>query len=111
VDRRTFLRVAGAGAGTLVASSALPALPALGRPGAPAYFAHGVASGDPLPDRVLLWTRVTPTGDSLPGSGAGPRVVVRWQVADEPRFQRVLSQAPSAPAPSGTTPSRSTRLA
>ncbi|MEO1660024.1 MAG: alkaline phosphatase D family protein [Pseudomonadota bacterium] len=31
----------------------------------PAYpgavnFIHGVASGDPLPDRVILWTRVTP---------------------------------------------------
>ena len=22
-------------------------------------FLHGVASGDPLPDRVVLWTRVT----------------------------------------------------
>ena len=25
-------------------------------------FRHGVASGDPLPDRVILWTRVTPLG-------------------------------------------------
>lgn len=28
-------------------------------------FNHGVASGDPLADRVILWTRVTPT-DTLP---------------------------------------------
>ena len=28
-------------------------------------FNHGVASGDPLSDRVILWTRVTPT-DALP---------------------------------------------
>ncbi|MDL0432194.1 alkaline phosphatase D family protein [Marinobacter sp. TBZ242] len=28
-------------------------------------FNHGVASGDPLSDRVILWTRVTPT-ESLP---------------------------------------------
>lgn len=28
-------------------------------------FDHGVASGDPLDDRVILWTRVTPT-DTLP---------------------------------------------
>ena len=27
---------------------------------ADAVFQHGVASGDPLPDRVILWTRVTP---------------------------------------------------
>ncbi|MBO0843454.1 MAG: PhoD-like phosphatase N-terminal domain-containing protein, partial [Nocardioides sp.] len=31
-------------------------------------FQHGVASGDPLPDRVLIWTRVTPTAASTPGS-------------------------------------------
>ena len=32
------------------------------RPGYPGAvsFQHGVASGDPLPDRVILWTRVTP---------------------------------------------------
>ena len=24
------------------------------------FFNHGVASGDPLEDRVILWTRVTP---------------------------------------------------
>lgn len=32
------------------------------RPGYPGSvsFIHGLASGDPLPDRVILWTRVTP---------------------------------------------------
>ena len=44
----------------------------------PAYegalsFAHGVASGDPKHDRVIIWTRVTP-------ERAGP-VPVRWIVA------------------------------
>ncbi|MEO0466063.1 MAG: alkaline phosphatase D family protein [Pseudomonadota bacterium] len=36
-------------------------------------FEHGVASGDPLPDAVILWTRVTRT------SGAGP-IPVSWTV-------------------------------
>lgn len=36
-------------------------------------FLHGVASGDPLADRIILWTRVTPL------SGAGP-VPVRWEI-------------------------------
>jgi alkaline phosphatase D len=36
-------------------------------------FRHGVASGDPLPDAVVLWTRVTvPEGDAVP---------VRWRVS------------------------------
>ena len=39
-------------------------------------FAHGVASGDPLEDRVVIWTRVSPSG---PG-GAD----VDWTVAMDP---------------------------
>ena len=34
-------------------------------------FLHGVASGDPIPDSVILWTRVTPEDDAMPGSGLG----------------------------------------
>jgi alkaline phosphatase D len=45
-------------------------------------FAHGVASGDPLHDRVILWTRVTPKrlSDSLP---------VKWRVARDVRMKQV----------------------
>jgi alkaline phosphatase D len=39
-------------------------------------FRHGVASGDPLPDRIILWTRLTPL------SGAGP-IPVRWEVLED----------------------------
>ncbi|HEU4910961.1 MAG TPA: alkaline phosphatase D family protein [Actinomycetes bacterium] len=53
-------------------------------------FRHGVASGDPLPDGVVIWTRVTPTPDALPGSGSGPAVDVRWEVATDPGFRRVV---------------------
>ncbi|MGV2480300.1 UNVERIFIED_CONTAM: PhoD-like phosphatase N-terminal domain-containing protein, partial [Salmonella enterica subsp. enterica serovar Weltevreden] len=38
-------------------------------------FLHGVASGDPLADRVIIWTRVT---ELQPRSGPVP---VRWAVA------------------------------
>ncbi|MFI9234701.1 alkaline phosphatase D family protein [Streptomyces sp. NPDC053079] len=54
-------------------------------------FLHGVASGDPLPDGVLLWTRVTPTPDAVPGSGRGPAVEVTWQVAEDAAFARVVA--------------------
>ncbi len=33
-------------------------------PGPEDLFQHGVASGDPLHDAVILWTRVTPAGDA-----------------------------------------------
>ncbi len=54
------------------------------------YFQHGVASGDPEPHAVVLWTRLTPTRAATPGSGAGPRARVGWEVATDPRFRDVV---------------------
>lgn len=53
-------------------------------------FQHGVASGDPLPRAVVLWTRVTPNPDAIPGSGSGPRVHVTWEVATDRGFRDVV---------------------
>ena len=50
-------------------------------------FLHGVASGDPLPDRVILWTRVTPSRDALPGSGLGEDVELEWQLDTSEDFK------------------------
>jgi alkaline phosphatase D len=58
---------------------------------APAFL-HGVASGDPLPDGILLWTRVTPTPDAVPGSERGPAVEVGWEVAEDSSFARVVAR-------------------
>ena len=46
-----------------------------------AGFLHGVASGDPLPDRLIIWTRLTPSAEATPGSGAGADTLVTWQVS------------------------------
>ena len=48
-------------------------------------FFHGVASGDPLSDRVILWTRVTPRGD-VRGS-----VDVRWEVSNALDFATLVT--------------------
>ncbi|MCW2849664.1 MAG: Alkaline phosphatase [Marmoricola sp.] len=56
-----------------------------------AYFAHGVASGDPRPTSVVLWTRVTPTAASKPGSGQGPNVSVTWQVSTTSAFTTIAA--------------------
>jgi alkaline phosphatase D len=47
-----------------------------------AVFQYGVASGDPLPDGVVIWTRVTPSPDATPGSGKGAPTTVQWAVRD-----------------------------
>ena len=49
-------------------------------------FAHGVASGDPLADRVILWTRVTLP--EYPPQG----VQVRWIVSSTADMQNVVRQ-------------------
>ena len=47
-------------------------------------FDHGVASGDPLSDRVMLWTRVS-------GAVAG-EVDVRWTIAADAEMRSVISE-------------------
>lgn len=49
-------------------------------------FVHGVASGDPLPNTVVLWTRVTPSAEAMPGSGIGEDVTLTWDVALDAEF-------------------------
>lgn len=45
-------------------------------------FAHGIASGDPQRDRVILWTRVTPVDPT-------ETLRVRWAVASDPGMKQV----------------------
>lgn len=47
-------------------------------------FVHGVASGDPLADRVILWTRL----ELVAGSNAD----VEWIVAEDPALARVVAR-------------------
>ena len=56
------------------------------RPGvntALAPFYHGVSSGDPLSDRVIIWTRVTPT--------VAGTISVNWQIATDTVFAHIVN--------------------
>ncbi|KAF0178832.1 MAG: alkaline phosphatase D [Alphaproteobacteria bacterium] len=74
--------------GTLAALAGGASATACGAPArAPRYdgvvsFKHGVASGDPGLDRVVIWTRVTPEG--------GGDVPVRWVVAHDRGLKNVV---------------------
>ena len=80
-SRRDFLA-------TLSAAGIAPAAFATGRGGDPPSepgpsFLHGVASGDPLHDRVILWTRVTPKKFS-------DIVYGRWSVSSDHKMKRIV---------------------
>ncbi|MEV7500803.1 alkaline phosphatase D family protein [Streptomyces sp. NPDC093018] len=87
--RRTVVKAVAATA--VLAGPLAAALPARASGQAPAFL-HGVASGDPLPDGILLWTRITPTPDATPGSGVGPDTVVSWVVATDKALTQVVSK-------------------
>jgi len=86
LDRRTFLRASGALAG-LVGLRVVPGARALAATSS--LFSLGVASGDPTPTSVLLWTRLAP--DPLNGGGMSPKPVrVRWEVARDEGMQQIV---------------------
>ena len=60
ISRRGFITTSGAALGALPFVRSVDALAQAANP----VFRHGVASGDPLTDRVILWTRVTPKSSS-----------------------------------------------
>ncbi|MFJ8104630.1 alkaline phosphatase D family protein [Streptomyces sp. NPDC096132] len=86
-DRRRLLTTGAAMIGA--AASAQLWLPATAHAAASTLpenvFSLGVASGDPLPDGVVLWTRLAP--DPLNGGGM-PRqnVGVQWEISPDSRF-------------------------
>ena len=79
-SRRTALKLGLlglAGAGT----------PALGL--VPRSFSHGVASGEPGPDRVLLWTRFPATQDTK----------ITWEMAEDEAFTRIAAHGEAIASP------------
>lgn len=90
LDRRQFLRAVGA---TAVGVSAVGLGRGVAAAQAPAagIFRHGIASGDPLPDAVIIWTRVTPSDAAVPGSALGDDVAVTWEVARDAAFTTVVA--------------------
>ncbi|ROT31365.1 alkaline phosphatase [Micromonospora sp. HM5-17] len=55
-------------------------------------FRLGVASGDPEPDGVVLWTRLAPDALAEDGRGGMPprRYGVRWEVAEDEAMRRIV---------------------
>jgi len=98
VNRRTFLAVTNSlFAAALWAPRAMGAV--LKRPTFSADpFQLGVASGDPAPDGVVLWTRLAPK--PLEGGGAPDEPIeVTWQVAEDEQMTKVVQKGTTTANP------------
>ncbi|MFC8143959.1 alkaline phosphatase D family protein [Streptomyces paradoxus] len=104
VARRRFLTVTAAAA-TLAFATNRPARGATAAPELDAArvsddpFTLGVASGDPLPDSVLIWTRLAPEPFAEDGGLGQERVVVSWEVALDEWFAIVEQQGTATAHP------------
>jgi len=88
VSRRNLLRNAGifgasaAVTGPTMAMSSKPAVDPLAEK-VIVDFGHGVASGDPLSDRVILWTRISPQINAA--------TEVTWRICDDVEMQQEVN--------------------
>ncbi|WP_345271515.1 alkaline phosphatase D family protein [Nocardioides nanhaiensis] len=111
-SRRALLSAAGAGglvagalAGTHPTHAAAPVRRDLRRHAAARLprspFTLGVASGDPAPDGFVVWTRLAtdPLADDGLGGMPSVRVPVRWEVARDERFRRVVARGTAHAGP------------
>jgi alkaline phosphatase D len=62
-------------------------------------FRLGVAAGDPTPTSCVIWTRLAPRPLDPEGGMSGERTVVRWEIAEDERFQRVVREGRATAAP------------
>ena len=98
LSRRDLLKVAWLLGASSVARSA-EARRVQGMPFFNAYpFSMGVASGDPLPDGVVLWTRLAPR----PLEGGGMPMVtipVQWEIARDTAFRSMAQKGETLARP------------
>jgi alkaline phosphatase D len=104
LGRRRFLTVTGAAAALAFAVN----LPTAGVAGAAELdaariaddpFTLGVASGDPLPGSVLLWTRLAPAPYQPDGGLPAERVTVHWELARDENFRRPVRRGTATAHP------------
>ncbi|MFD5243690.1 alkaline phosphatase D family protein [Amycolatopsis sp. NPDC058340] len=104
VNRRAVLLGGAAAVSAAALSSTVPswanartlaAAPAIHDP-----FQLGVASGDPLPDSVVLWTRLAPAPLNPDGFGGMPDAsyTVDWELANDQAFSSIVQRGTATAA-------------
>ncbi len=81
-SRRDFLAMSARGAGAAALSFGLMGCQLEGDL-IPSTFMHGVASGDPRHDALIIWTRISPETDG--------EILVSWEVAKDIDFTQLIT--------------------
>lgn len=91
VSRRRMLWQAAAIAGAALTPGAWTSAVAQARL-ADYPFRAGVASGEPLPDGVVLWTRLVTDPQAMGGGMARAPVKVGWEIAEDDKLRRTVQR-------------------
>lgn len=93
MNRRQLLVGAGASAAILSVSARAVGL------GSAQLFTLGIASGEPGPDGMVLWTRLAPVPLQGDGGMSAKPVSVRWEIASDEHFTRIVRSGNAAAEP------------
>lgn len=88
INRRDFIRASAAGFGLAIVSTGLSSCSQLSSASGkdkrlPVSFDHGVASGDPLTDRAIIWTRLSVAN--------AEDTTIAWEVREAHTNKRVIN--------------------
>lgn len=83
-NRRQFIKLTSLLAGSVFVSTSLGGCASTPTP-SDVEFSHGVASGDPTQNAVVIWTRAVPTSGQ--GSSA---VTINWEIAHDESFTDIV---------------------
>ncbi|WP_420934048.1 alkaline phosphatase D family protein [Alteromonas sp. A081] len=84
MDRRKFIALSSVAGVSITISSGLAGCVSNARPSSNAAFTHGVASGDPLQNAVIIWTRAVPTENAVVAE-------IIWEVASDNAFKSIVA--------------------
>lgn len=99
LSRRLFLAGSAVVAGTVALGAPVRAEEPIDPAALPSgLFTFGVASGDPLSDGVVLWTKLAPEASAGATMPARP-VLVEYEIAHDERFSQIASRGSALATP------------
>lgn len=84
MDRRSFIKISSVAGVGMALSTGLAGCISHSKPSSNAAFTHGVASGDPLQNAVIIWTRALPSNTAVSAD-------IVWEIATDSEFANLVA--------------------